>query len=109
MIYSTLSSLTQHVVFLQLLPSFTLLLCLTRAALLCLQMPGKYASELPRLPCHCLLLPVTALTPAGALACSWLGKMKHVKQLLVDGAPNKRPQLDALANAYIYLQVLGPH
>lgn len=35
---------------------------------------------------------------------SWLGKMKHVKQLLVDDAPNKRPQLDALANAYIYLQ-----
>ena len=32
--------------------------------------------------------------------------MKHVKQLLVDDAPNKRPQLDALANAYIYLQVL---
>ena len=68
---------------------------------------GQDASGHPRLPCHCLLPPVPALTHAGALACSWLGKMKHVKQLLVDDAPNKRPQLDALANAYIYLQVLG--
>ncbi len=56
-------------------------------------------------PSMLLVTKLTLLCPA----CSWLGKMKHVKQLLVDDAPNKRPQLDALANAYIYLQVLSPN
>ena len=37
--------------------------------------------------------------------CSWLGKIQIVKELLVDKADKARPDLDALACAYIYLQV----
>ena len=36
---------------------------------------------------------------------SWLGKIQVVKELLVDNAEKARPGLDALAYAYIYLQV----
>ena len=39
--------------------------------------------------------------------CSWLGKMQTVKELLVDNAERSRPGLDALAYAYIYLQVIA--
>ncbi len=39
------------------------------------------------------------------LVCSWLGKIQVVKELLVDNAEKARPGLDALAYAYIYLQV----
>ncbi|DBA93500.1 hypothetical protein WJX82_005630 [Trebouxia sp. C0006] len=35
---------------------------------------------------------------------SWLGKIQVVKELLVDNAEKARPELDALAYAYIYLQ-----
>lgn len=38
--------------------------------------------------------------------CSWLAKMDLVKQMLVDEA-SPLPKLDALACAYIYLQVRG--
>lgn len=40
-----------------------------------------------------------------AVLCSWLGKIQVVKELLVDTAEKARPGLDALAYAYIYLQV----
>jgi hypothetical protein len=36
-------------------------------------------------------------------ACSWLQKLQLAKKVLVDDAP--RPDLDALAFAFIYLQV----
>lgn len=39
--------------------------------------------------------------------CSWLAKIEAVKTLLVDDAPNKKPDLDALAAAYVYLQWIG--
>ena len=39
------------------------------------------------------------------LLCSWLGKIQVVKELLVDNSEKARPGLDALAYAYIYLQV----
>lgn len=39
------------------------------------------------------------------VCCSWLGKIQTVKELLVDNAERSRPGLDALAYAYIYLQV----
>ena len=42
------------------------------------------------------------------VCCSWLGKIQTVKELLVDNAERGRPGLDALAYAYIYLQVLFP-
>jgi len=35
--------------------------------------------------------------------CSWLSKMQVAKQVLVDDA-GKFPDVDALANAFIYLQ-----
>ena len=37
--------------------------------------------------------------------CSWLGKIQAVKELLVDKSEKARPDVDALACAYIYLQV----
>ena len=40
-----------------------------------------------------------------AVMRSWLGKIQVVKELLVDNAEKARPGLDALAYAYIYLQV----
>lgn len=42
------------------------------------------------------------------VCCSWLGKIQTVKELLVDNAERSRPGLDALAYAYIYLQVTLP-
>lgn len=42
------------------------------------------------------------------VCCSWLGKIQTVKELLVDSAERNRPGLDALAYAYIYLQVALP-
>lgn len=42
------------------------------------------------------------------VCCSWLGKIQTVKELLVDNAERSRPGLDALAYAYIYLQVPLP-
>ena len=36
--------------------------------------------------------------------CSWLSKMQVAKRVLVDNA-GKHPDLDALSNAFIYLQV----
>ena len=39
--------------------------------------------------------------------CSWLSKMQVAKKVLVDDA-GKHPTLDALANAFIYLQVSLP-
>ena len=39
------------------------------------------------------------------MMCSWLGKIQTVKELLVDNAEKARPSLEALAYAYIYLQV----
>ncbi len=41
-----------------------------------------------------------------AVLCSWLGKIQVVKELLVGNAEKARPELDALAYAYIYLQVI---
>lgn len=41
----------------------------------------------------------------GRCVRSWLQKMQVVKRVLVDEAPSQRPQLDDLANAFIYLQV----
>lgn len=38
------------------------------------------------------------------MCCSWLAKIEAVKKLLVDDAPDKKPELDALAAAYVYLQ-----
>ena len=35
---------------------------------------------------------------------SWLAKIEAVKRLLVDDAPDKKPEVDALAAAYVYLQ-----
>ncbi|GAB4819879.1 hypothetical protein N2152v2_006925 [Parachlorella kessleri] len=35
---------------------------------------------------------------------SWLGKLAVLKRLLVDSAPRQRPDLDAVASAYIYTQ-----
>jgi len=40
-------------------------------------------------------------------AASWLGKIEAVKKLLVDQAPEQKPELDALAVAYVYLQWIG--
>ena len=40
--------------------------------------------------------------------CSWLGKLETAKQVLVDQAPKMLPELDALANSYIYLQASFP-
>ena len=37
--------------------------------------------------------------------CSWLGKLETAKRVLVDDAPKTLPSEDALANAFIYLQV----
>ena len=39
--------------------------------------------------------------------CSWLSKMQVAKKVLVDNA-GKHPDLDALSNAFIYLQVSLP-
>jgi hypothetical protein len=39
-----------------------------------------------------------------ALCCSWLAKIEAVKRLLVDDAPDKKPEMEALAAAYVYLQ-----
>lgn len=39
---------------------------------------------------------------------SWLGKMQAVRQVLVEEPASRRPELDALAYAYIYLQVSPP-
>ena len=41
--------------------------------------------------------------------CSWLGKLETAKQVLVDQAPQMLPELDALANSYIYLQASFPY
>jgi hypothetical protein len=35
---------------------------------------------------------------------SWLAKIEAVKRLLVDDAPDKKPEVEALAAAYVYLQ-----
>lgn len=35
--------------------------------------------------------------------CSWLGKLEAVKTVLVDQATAMRPDLPALAHAYVYL------
>ena len=41
----------------------------------------------------------------GPVLCSWLGKLETAKRVLVDDAPQMLPSLDALANAFVYLQV----
>lgn len=69
---------------------------------------------LPACPPHCRVWhPAACMLRPGLCACeltwvhvrSWLGKLETAKQVLVDQAPKLLPQLDALANAYIYLQV----
>eukprot|EP00887_Chlorella_sp_A99_P004965 scaffold4.g4965.t1 len=37
-------------------------------------------------------------------AANWLGKLEALTRLLVDDAPQMRPDFDTLANAYIYIQ-----
>lgn len=49
----------------------------------------------------------TCLPTTQLCHCSWLGKIQVVKELLVDQSEKARPELDALAYAYIYLQVMS--
>ena len=55
----------------------------------------------------CLACKADVFGNAVHVYCSWLGKIQTVKELLVDNADRGRPGLDALAYAYIYLQVLS--
>lgn len=47
------------------------------------------------------------IVSADERAASWLAKMEVVKKLLVDEAVDQKPDLDALAAAYVYLQWIG--
>ena len=61
---------------------------------------------LRQLICHgtiCLLTSSGMALTTGC--CSWLGKLETAKRVLVDDAPKTLPSEDALANAFIYLQV----
>lgn len=49
----------------------------------------------------------TLIVVVGVPVRSWLGKIEAVKKLLVDQAPEQKPELDALAVAYVYLQWIG--
>lgn len=48
--------------------------------------------------------PARALVQGDERAPSWLQKLDVVKRVLVDDAWEKKPDTDALANAYIYMQ-----
>lgn len=52
------------------------------------------------------LLPFVSLAATSRLRTvrSWLAKIEAVKRLLVDDPPDKKPEVEALAAAYVYLQ-----
>lgn len=56
------------------------------------------------LPIHSMHAAKLSFSACRLSRFSWLAKIEAAKTLLVDRAPDKKPELDALAAAYVYLQ-----